>query len=168
LAWSSWLALAIAGCELDQQGIPPEPATLNFPIALGLSRATNAEGEPRYLFVVNSNFDLRFNDGTLMALDLDAVAAEIEAAPSLPPDERCGDPSMDLRPCQFDDVARFLADEVAIGSHGDGLAVGPGPDGERLYIPSRSNQNLVFVDFEPGNGTLSCDAADPEADIPRC
>src|SRR5690606_26143494 len=49
-----------------------------------------------------------------------------------------------------------------------GLAVGPGPDGERLYIPSRSNQNLVFVDFEPGNGTLSCDAADPAADIPRC
>lgn len=170
LACSSLLALAFAGCGLDQEGIPPPPATLNTPIALGLSRATNAEGAPRYLFVVNSNFDVRYNDGTLMALDLDAVAAEIEAAPSLPPDQRCGAPSVDadLRPCQFDDVGRFLADEVGIGSHADGLVVATGASGERLYVPSRSNRNLVFVDFEPGNGTFSCGADDPEADIPRC
>lgn len=164
LAGAFALALALPGCNFDQQGIPPEPATLNFPLALALS----PEDTPRHLFVVNSNFDLRFNDGTLMALDLEAINDEIDAAPALP-DERdpCG--TVALGPCQFDDISRFIAQEageVGIGSHGDGLAVAP--NGRRLYIPSRSSQDLTFVDFNPDQGTFFCEAEDVGGDVDRC
>lgn len=154
------LLSALPGCNLDQQGIPPTPATLNFPIALGLSPAAPGEA-PRYLFVANSNFDLRFNDGTLMALDLDRVAAEVAGGPGA--DEPCGRPP--LPACQFNDIARFVASEVGIGSHADGLAVAPG--GGRVYVASRSGRDLTFVDFNPASGQLSCDQ-EGENGVARC
>lgn len=170
LVWASLpgVVLALAGCNIDQQGIAPTRATLNFPIALGLSVPESPGAAPRHLFVVNSNFDLRFSDGTLMALDLDRVAEEIAGGPSADPS--CGAPDMaepDRPPCEFEDLDRFLSDEVAIGSHADGLAVGP--RGERLYIPSRSNRNLTFVGFT-GTGFDCADDGEAEmvGEIRRC
>src|SRR5690349_4448732 len=66
-------ALALAGCNLSQQGIDPTPGTLNFPIAVQLSPAEGG-APPSHVFVINSNFDLRFNQGTLMAFNLDELA----------------------------------------------------------------------------------------------
>ena len=39
-----------------------------------------------WLFVTNSNADLRYNDGTLIALNLDRAAADRIASPATPPD----------------------------------------------------------------------------------
>ncbi|MCZ7678847.1 MAG: hypothetical protein M5U28_08830 [Sandaracinaceae bacterium] len=154
------LVCALPGCNLDQQGIPPTPATMNFPIALGLSPTGPGEA-PRYLFVANSNFDLRFNDGTLMAFDLDRVRAEVQGGPGA--DEPCGSP--ELGACQFNDIARFISSEVGIGSHADGLAVAP--EGDRLYVASRSGRDLTFVDFDPVNGLFDCDQEGGDG-VARC
>ncbi len=156
LAPLALVVVATPGCNLDQQGIAPPARTLNFPIALALSVPAAAGEAPERLYVVNSNFDLRFNDGTLMALDLDAVEGEVRAT-------SCTEDT----PCEIEDLDQLVLDEVGIGSHGDGIAVVEHGGAERLYIPSRSKRNLVFVDFD---GTFECGAMrDAESDtVPPC
>lgn len=64
--------------------------------------------------------------------------------------------------------ASVVAAEVGIGSHADGISVSP--DGDRIYLPVRSQRALVFVDFlEDGGPRFSCDEEFDEGDgIPRC
>jgi DNA-binding beta-propeller fold protein YncE len=70
----SWLAAvtsaAVAGCGLNQQGVLPPEDTIAFPA----SAVTDKSGE--WMFITNSNADLRYNDGTLLALRLGRAAAD--------------------------------------------------------------------------------------------
>jgi hypothetical protein len=64
------LALALAAtpaCKLNQQGVAPPLDRIAWPA----SALVDPDG--RWLYVANSNSDLRYNDGTLVAVDLDAV-----------------------------------------------------------------------------------------------
>src|SRR5688572_17229893 len=118
-------ALVLGGCSL-QVGVHPPQGRLNCPIALALSHSIDG-APPRYLYVANSNFDLRYNQATLMAIDLDAVNGRLRNC--VPEDD-----------CQIEDLLSespsgtfppVLHDEVAIGSHADGIALSPG--GSRIY-----------------------------------
>jgi hypothetical protein len=60
----------LSGCGLSQQGVEPRRDTIAFPA----SATTDPDG--RWLFVANSNADLRYNDGTLVALDLELAAVD--------------------------------------------------------------------------------------------
>lgn len=75
-------AAAVAGaCNLRNPGVTPPRGALSFPIALGLSqprRDARGEQSSRFLYVANSNFDLRYNAGTLQVYDLDALDALLE------------------------------------------------------------------------------------------
>jgi hypothetical protein len=62
----------LSGCGLSQEGVQPPDGTIAFPA----SAVTDPDG--RWLFVANSNADLRYNDGTLVSLDL--VQAEGDRA----------------------------------------------------------------------------------------
>lgn len=141
---------------------------LVFPIAVGLSPS----GE--HLFVANSNFDLRYNSGSLQSFALAALNEELErACRDVPLSEReaCGIvPDEDVRDDLTDDirpVQGLLVDQVRIGSFADGMAVAPYGAGARLYLPVRSDANLTFVDtvggvFDCGGGSSeelgrSCD-----------
>lgn len=139
-------ALIAGGCTFS--GLDPTPATMNYPFALGMDR------DGSHLIVVNSNFDLRFNQGTVQAFDLELVAAEVGRSDCTQED-----------PCTIDDLTPFLTDEVAVGSHAQGLA--RSPDRDRFYLPVRSDVNLTFLDW---NGdTFDCGSED-ETDngIPIC
>lgn len=145
--------VAVTGCNLTQTGEAPPPNTLNYPIAVALS---GEAGEPaRYMLIANSNFDLRFNAGTLQVFDLDMVRARLSDCPA---------------PCELPlDEAQnpFIVSEVAIGAHADGIEIGP--SGDRLYLPVRSERSLTYVDFDPASGALDCDQR-PRDDgpVPRC
>lgn len=147
-------SLAVA-CNLDQAGIDPTPSTMNFPIAIELYQP-DPSVPASYLFVANSNFDLRFNAGTVHAIDLGAVRAHV--------DGQCGGGRDDciLDRLTFVDDPRpgmhpVLLDEVGLGSHADGLALRP-RDQRRLYLPVRSTRDLTTIDFEPNVG-FQCDQA---------
>jgi len=156
-------ALAIAstlasGCNFDQAGIDPTPGALNFPIALELTQP-DPTAPARQLVVVNSNFDLRFNSGSVQVYDLDGLDAEIAG---------CAQPGEDCV-IEGDALDRLRIDEVGVGSHAAGLAFGSA--GSRLYIPARREQDLTWIDYNDGG--LGCGAArrDPEStdpDIERC
>ena len=84
------LALAIAAmgavmsaCGLSQEGVKPPSNTIAFPA----SAVTDPTGD--WLFVANSNADLRYNDGTLMALSL--TRAEEDRDPAHPNYQRWED-----------------------------------------------------------------------------
>src|SRR5690606_11630749 len=128
-----------AGCSLDNEGVPPERASINFPLMLTLSPAPAPGEPPAFLFVANSNFDLRFNAGSVQSFRLDDIADAVA---------ECDDP-----PCTFEDISPFLQDEVLIGSHASGMALSP--EGDRLYLAIRSDRNLTFIDVDP-SGDLSC------------
>jgi YVTN family beta-propeller protein len=82
LACSALLGLAattwLTGCGLDQHGVAPPRDQISFP-ASALVDLDPAVGG-RWLYVVNSNADLRYNNGTLVAVDLDAARNDRNAA----------------------------------------------------------------------------------------
>jgi hypothetical protein len=64
-------AAAGTGCGLNQEGIPPPADQIFYPGGILVDPV-----DGRWLYVINSNADLRFNDGTLSAVNLDLAAAD--------------------------------------------------------------------------------------------
>lgn len=154
--------LLVLAC--DNTGEPPPVGRLVFPIALGISP------DNQFLFVANSNFDLRFNAGSLHSYDLDVLASSLETAAASCSDpmdtDSCGIiPIEDERDDLLDDIVPvdgLLVDQVRIGSYADGMAVSS-LDGvtSRLYMPVRSDANLTFLDVD-ANGCFQCTAESVE------
>lgn len=76
-----WFLLAplvgVLACNLDNPGDTPPRGTIYFPTALEVSSGDS----PRLLYVLNSNYDYRWSDGSLQAFNLDyvdTVVAECE------------------------------------------------------------------------------------------
>jgi hypothetical protein len=61
---------AASGCGLNQEGVSPPANTFFYPA----SAITDTTG--RWLFVTNSNADLRYNDGTVVTVDLAAAGSD--------------------------------------------------------------------------------------------
>ncbi len=70
--------LAAPACYSSGNGTDPNDYQFYYPVGLSLSRSGNT------LFVVNSDFDLAFNGGTVVALDAQAIAADALACSALP------------------------------------------------------------------------------------
>ena len=137
------LVLACA-CNLDNLGEPPPVGDIYLPTALGLSVQT-ADSPPRYMFLVNSNFDLRYNGGSIQAYDLDKLDAEL--AKCAQPGESCVVPTSGV-----------LADEVLASSLATSLGFSPSQD--RLYVATRTDSRLLFVDVNP--------SAERDEDVLQC
>ncbi len=131
-----WVLLAWApACNLEHPGEPPELGKFYFPTAVAIS--SQQQGQPaRYLFAANSNFDLAFNAGTVQVFDLDALDEEIAGCN---PAEQCTIPPADL-----------LRGEVLIGSYAAGIALSA--TGRRIYVPTRGNSALTWIDLRPERG----------------
>lgn len=145
---TSWCAaccaLSVTGCEQVYPADPP-PGTVIFPIAVDLVPSTVAGEPPPYLLLANSNYDVRWRQGTLQSVDLDRVAAAVDACPSTID----GGP-----PCVEPTILPFLTDEVLIGPHASGVAASP--HGNRAYVSVRSESGMTWVDLDPVTGQLNC------------
>lgn len=154
------LVFAAGACDLSNPGVPIRPADVNFPIAVSI---VSDDPEARFLVVANSNFDLGYSSGTLQSWDLRAIRAAIDAQVGT----GCG--GVDEAPCiipiEDNEGAGFIADEVQIGSHADGLVYAPLRN--RFYLPVRSGRGvLTWVDFSAGNGTFECGSRSGR--VPAC
>lgn len=66
------LALVLtAGCAVENPGTPPPIDQFAFPVSVVFSQP--GVDQPPVLYVVNSNFDLRFNSGWVTAVDLSRI-----------------------------------------------------------------------------------------------
>lgn len=139
-------ALALAGCA-DNPGVDPPLGELNFPIAIQTITPDGAD-RPRYALIANSNFDLRYNGGSLQLYNLDALAGcvrDLECESLL---DDCGDVVDQNLPGVEGTIEcpGLFVDEVVIGSFADSIALSP--DQSRVYLPVRSDANLSFVNLD--------------------
>jgi hypothetical protein len=134
----------LAGCNLDNPGDEPPRGTLYFPNALALS-PHEPGSEPRYLFVANSNFDLRYKAGSVQAFSLDRLDEETEGCTV-------------ERPCEpIEDTELVLEDEVLVSSFSTALTASP--DGRYLFATTRTDDSLTFIALDSeadGDDVLDC------------
>lgn len=138
LSVATSVGVTVGGCDLDNGGVDPVPGTLNFPVAIAVTPDTAGR---QFLLVANSNFDLRYNSGSLQSFDLAGMRAAIAG---------CTD-----APCAFEDLSSYLVSEVLIGSYTSDLAISP--RGNRVYLSVRSEVDLSWIDLDPATGDLACE-----------
>ena len=145
---SALLGLHFASaCNLNNVGDPPPDADIYFPTGLFLSGESDGSAA-RFLYVLNSNFDLRYNRGSIQAFDLDALDARLG---------QCEEPGLT---CQIE-TTQVLVDEVLVPSLATSYSVSP--DRKRLYLATRTDQTLLFIDLDEeaeGEAILQCDESE--------
>lgn len=65
------VVVGAGSCVEQNAGVDPPADRVFFPTGLLLDPAAPADRPPRWLYMVNANSDLRFNGGTVAAVDLD-------------------------------------------------------------------------------------------------
>jgi hypothetical protein len=117
------------GCNLENPGDEPPRGLLYFPNAMTLSKQ-DGDAPPRYLFVANSDFDLRYSSGSLQAYSLERLAAGVDRCRNKPP-------GCTIQPSDV------LEDEVLITPFA--TAVGLSSDGSYLFAATRTDKTLLFI-----------------------
>jgi DNA-binding beta-propeller fold protein YncE len=139
-------SLSLPSCNLDNLGDAPPRGFIYLPTGLVLSAATPDE-PPRFMYVVNSNFDLRYNAGSLQAFDLDAIDAAVNDCAAR---DRLG-----AVRCELDPNDGLLADEVLVPSLTTYVAAAS--DHRRMYVATRTETNLAVVDLDESSARpVSC------------
>jgi DNA-binding beta-propeller fold protein YncE len=140
-----WLlfVVALGACDIENEGIDPPGDDLVYPVGMAMDPGG------RYLYVANENFDLRYNGGTVVAIDLEAV------------DDRQGTTTIPA------DEVIDAASSVRIGTFASDLALSP--DGTRLFVPVRGDNSVTWIEVDDGGGRrLRCWDGSASGDTPRC
>jgi len=185
-------AVAGAACALNQQGVTPPADTFFYPAS------AVADPTSSWLFVTNSNADLRYNDGTLVVVDLAGAASDRLKGPGAPAWDLCPQedyvnplPRSDPQICCWDrldasilncDERRYVqpASTVRIGSFAAGMlwqpscpdACNPGCTADdtagRLLIGVRGDTSLTWVDVKNLPGTPAFDCGQSGGSLAEC
>jgi hypothetical protein len=171
---------AVVGCGLSQEGIAPPINTIFYPGAIRVDPI-----HPRWLYVVNSNSDLRYNDGTLVAVDLTAVGDDRRlpnawgdcpsvnyiypsSSPEKPPANGlktasgycCWD-SLDRNVLNCDERG-YTKSSVKIGSFGSAIEIQPTSP---MLTTAHTPQERLFVGVR-GNASVTWVDVDSSGDAP--
>jgi hypothetical protein len=144
-------ALALLGCNLENAGDLPPKAKLYFPNAIALS-AHDASTPATHLFVANSNFDLRYRNGTVMTFSLDRLEEQLAA--TCPAAARCAVTESCAPPpdCTIPTEAAY-ASEVLIGSFSTALAMAS--SGSALFVSTLTDEGLSYMRLD-GDNLVAC------------
>jgi DNA-binding beta-propeller fold protein YncE len=136
-------ALAPWGCNIENEGIDPPADELIFPVGLAMDPGG------RTLYVANANFDLKYNGGTVVAINLEDVESHQGEA-----NVRAGD-------------VIEAGSTVRIGTFASDLVLSP--DGSRLFTPVRGDNSVTWIDVEEGGGRrLRCWDGSARGAAPPC
>jgi DNA-binding beta-propeller fold protein YncE len=144
---STWRAMAfvafvgiVGGCMPDTSGIDPPSDRMIYPV--GVSTIV----DDQFLLVVNSNFDLEYNAGTVTAIDIRDLEAEFEAPES--------EVSKDGQYLFLSASKLIQVDEtIRVGAFASDLDLTPA--GDRAVIPVRGDRSIVLIDIgDDVNGEL--------------
>ena len=162
------LAAVAGGCGFGQSGISPPVDRFFFPAGA----AVDPNGD--WLYVVNSNSDLRFNAGTVVGVDLAKVRTDRAASwdrcaySGLIPDRNepapfCCRDFVDSNIVNCDE-RRYITPNttVRIGSFGGTVvAQSAGPSRRRLFVAVRAEPSITFIDVTSNGGQLKMTCNDP-------
>ena len=177
------LVLAGAGCSLGQSGINPPVDQIFLPSGLAVDPNGN------WLYVINSNNDLRFNAGTLLAFDLQKAKRDRDnPAPwaecntthftddNAPEtlagtlDAPCCSDRLQPHVLNCNERAYVQADAtVQIGSFGGDAIIQTytGADGapvSRVFMVVRAEPSITFVDITHSSGSVHMRCNGPRQD----
>ncbi|MCP4606697.1 MAG: hypothetical protein GY847_40350 [Proteobacteria bacterium] len=161
------------GCLPDTSGIDPPSDKLVYPVGLAVTPEIEltpkiladcnpdagdlSECPQRYLLAANSNFDLKYNSGTLVAIDLNKLD-EIESNlnSDKPKSEYLEYLSEDNKYLFVPEDELIKSEEtIRIGSFASDLDLTP--NGKRALIPVRGKRAILIIDLgSEANGILSC------------
>ena len=136
--------VALGACNLDNLGDPPVQGDIYLPTGLMISAQSDGNA-PRFMYLINSNFDLRYNRGSVQVYDLDRLDSALSA---------CATPGVD---CDID-AKNVLVDEVLVPSLATSFGISP--DRKRMYVATRTDPSMTFIDLDEnadGDGVLRCD-----------
>jgi DNA-binding beta-propeller fold protein YncE len=172
--------VALAGCGIGESGIAPPADRIFFPAGLAVAPADD------WLFVVNSNSDLRYNAGTVVAVDLRKAAEDrgpasrwgdcpsngFVPAAGQPPRFCCRD-FIDRQVLNCDDRGYVASGStVRIGSFGgnivDQVFMKGGAQAQRLFVAVRAEPSITFIDVTTGNGQVSMRCSEKTDPFSRC
>jgi DNA-binding beta-propeller fold protein YncE len=160
-------------CQASSVGVEPPADRIFYPTGL----AVDPHGD--VLYVTNGNSDLLYNGGTLLALDLTRLRADIDAFRSTgaAPEPVGGD---ERTACRKDVSIPYLVECLApryayadqtiqLGNFGGQIGVASlgSTDSSRLFIPVRGEPSLTWINAYRGGGglELNCGNAGP---LERC
>lgn len=161
------LALGVAGvgCPANE-GVDPPADAFFYPVSLAASPSGN------WLYVTSSDFDLRFNGGTVAPVDLACVRARVadpaharcEALPAAPPARCVAD--RDQPGAAVCEARAFIRTEQVrrISAYAIDSAVAQYPDRTRLYVAVRGDGSVTWFDLDDAGG-LDCGAS---GSLARC
>ncbi len=124
------LAGLLGACAIENPGVPPPRDRFHFPVSVAWLPGDEPAGLGR-LYVVNSNFDLRFNRGSVMAVDLDAIEQ--------------GEPTDLASAIGPNGVVRI---DAFGGRNALYAAAEAGATQRRMFVPTRANHRLYAVDLD--------------------
>ena len=153
------LSVSVSGCLADSQEVQPPRDSFFFPTALATST------DESVLFVANANSELRFDSGTILAIDLASVEELLDDwlsdTPTIPEDVDDCQNCCELDPsavtavvCSENRVLRDAA--IRTGSFATDLQVQMLDSGEeRLFVPVRGDPSITWIDYNHADG-FSC------------
>ncbi|MDB4977231.1 MAG: hypothetical protein JWN48_5572 [Myxococcaceae bacterium] len=150
-------AIIIWSCNLHNPGVSPPPAALSFPSALALSKEPDAP--PRLLYVANSNFDLRYNAGSLQSYRLSArVGADGVRRPGL-------DEVIDANRCRTFGNASLVRDDAGLPVRDDAGVLVHIDAGQRVLADNTRYPTSTLLDAGVPDASLD-DAAASDGGVP--
>ncbi|MBN2340791.1 MAG: hypothetical protein JXX29_11400 [Deltaproteobacteria bacterium] len=164
-------AASIAGCLGDTAGIDPPSDELVYPVAVA------AIANDSHLLIVNSNFDLQYNAGTLVAYQLSHLDssqvfdtdAQVQKTLHFEYDDSTGtftlpeEVALDTycsggisgNYCNLDPKDGLRVSEtIRLGAYASDLNITPA--GDRALIPVRGERSVIAVDIGSGANLLDC------------
>ncbi len=165
--------LLLAACMTTGDGRAPPLTDFIYPVGLAVSPHGHV------LWVANSDFDLAFNGGTVLSLDLDAIRSDAEkvrlnpadpalplaqapvpagSCPSLPPGSV---PETSVRQPTTQTcappvrTAAYVKDGVVIGAFATRIDSRDG----RLFVPTRGDTSILWADVASDEGDRSLPAS---------
>lgn len=171
--------VAASGCYLGDTGLPPPHDKPYFPTGVVVSPGRTT------LYVVNSDFDLQYNGGTVQAFDLGGVRSTklfpLLAGLRAGSATACADvglvendnqilnpgPCTSVTPLVYPKLLKSFA---GIGAFASGalLVQNPAGIGARLFVPVRGDPSITWFSVRDDSDGVPCDGSAGAPAIDRC
>lgn len=142
---ASLFLLLVSACSLNNPGVDPPAGALSYPAAMAFRDPTATNH--RVLYVANSNFDLRYNAGSVQAYDLAKLEQAIDS-------ERCREMGLvDELPAPWDGGVQDAGAPPMVEDAGGALSddVPLPPD----YETGAANRGAIGILCDEGDGERS-------------
>ncbi len=159
---------SLAACYSDSSGIEPPVTSMYYPTGLAVSKGGGV------LYVANSDFDLKYNGGTLQSYDLTSIRRHAALTilnpqdPDLPLVRAASGPCSSTVPIEKNDGSgdrqplgetcapptdstRYVQDTAIVSAFANDLEFSPSKN--RLFFPVSGNASVMWADVEPDDSS---------------